>query len=77
VLARQARFLELESAKLVVSRIPVPAALLAPSLSQHELERHPRICILLTSPTLNLLPRKFPAAPSSSKLASGNARERL
>jgi hypothetical protein len=36
--------LELESAKLVVSRIPVPAALYQkPSLSQHEPELHPNL----------------------------------
>jgi len=36
--------LELESAKLVVSRITVPAALdQQPSLSQHELELHPNL----------------------------------
>jgi len=42
VLARKARFLELESAKLVVSRIPDPVALYRqPSLSQRDLELHP------------------------------------
>jgi len=78
VLARQTRFLELESAKLVVSSNLGSRRILAASKSIPARSRTAgRICIVLTSLILNLLPQHLLAAAFSQERTSSNAGMRL